>query len=59
MDREFVLPRQSQQEHHRRQLLQPYRQGPFDRDERLLFLKGLRRYGEGRWKEIGLYVTSR
>lgn len=36
-----------------------FRQGPWSSEERLLFLKGLRLYGEGRWKEIGSVVTTR
>jgi hypothetical protein len=37
-----------------------YRTGKWGRNERLLFLKGLRVYGWGRWKEIGgTYLTTR
>ena len=53
--RGFVLPRKSRQEHAKK----TYRQGRWSNEERLLFLKGLRRFGAGQWKEIGLYVTTR
>lgn len=53
--RGFVLPRKSRQEHAKK----TYRTGRWSNEERLLFLKGMRRFGAGQWKEIGLYVTSR
>lgn len=37
-----------------------YNTGEWSREERLLFLKGLRAYGWGKWKEIGgTYLTTR
>jgi hypothetical protein len=51
-----TVKRQSQWE----QALCNYSTGTWTRDERLLFLKGLRAYGWGRWKEIsGTYLVTR
>ena len=49
----FVLPRRSRKEQG------PFNNGPWSDTERLLFLKGLRMYGAGRWKEIGTILTTR
>lgn len=50
------VKRKSRREH----ALCNYNTGKWTRDERLLFLLGLRAYGWGRWKEIGgTYLTTR
>jgi len=51
----FSVPRISRHERKKH----AYCQGPWTEQEHLLFLKGLRRYGTGRWKEIGTIVTTR
>lgn len=51
----FSVPRVSRHEREKH----VYRQGLWTEQEHLLFLKGLRRYGTGRWKEIGTIVTTR
>ena len=50
-----AVPRKSRAEHAQ----QHYHQGPWSSHERLQFLRGLRLYGMGRWKEIGTILTTR
>ena len=53
---DFVLPRQNRRE---RLAQNSYNQGAWSKDERLLLLQGLRKFGPGKWKEIGLFVKTR
>jgi hypothetical protein len=53
---QLVVPRQNRREASKQNA---YRQGAWTTDERLLFLKGLRKHGVGRWKEIGTVLTTR
>jgi hypothetical protein len=61
VDPNLVVPRRSKREHEAllscRQY--PYNRGTWSDQERLLFLKGMRVYGLGRWKEIGTILTTR
>lgn len=51
-----TVKRKSRREHRQSN----YKHGKWTRDERLLFLKGVRAYGWGRWKEIGgTFLTTR
>jgi hypothetical protein len=59
VDPDLVVPRRSKREHEALQCRHPYDQGKWSNQERLLFLKGMRVYGLGRWKEIGTILTSR
>ena len=38
---------------------EPMREGRWTEGEKLLFLIGLRKYGRGKWKEIGTILTTR
>jgi hypothetical protein len=59
VDPNLIVPRRSQREHEALQCRHPYQQGKWSNQERLIFLKGMRVYGLGRWKEIGTILTSR
>ena len=56
IDSDFVLPRQNRSE---RQIQYSYNTGSWSKEERLLLLNGLQKFGAGKWKEIGLFVKTR
>lgn len=54
--RPLAIPRQNRRE---RIAQNSYNKGSWSTEEKLLFLKGLRIFGTGKWKEIGTILTSR
>lgn len=55
-----TVPRRSRRDQQAfEQANRPYREGRWSKEERLLFLQGLKTFGVGKWKEIGTLVTTR
>lgn len=55
----ITVPRIGSRDHADFRKRHPIRHGAWTEQERLLFLKGLQRFGLGKWKEIGTLVTTR